>query len=156
MNQVSNRAHDSAQLLVRRLERDLRWAKDRRRQHEREIEDARRLLAAKPITLAGRTPHFTAVSLLVIVGGYWVAQSAGVPAGWMTIILWLAVALAVAVFVGALVALLTVRARRADARTVLASHAARFSHTQYHIEQSAHSYVGARAEAHHTRQLHLV
>lgn len=156
MNQVSTRAHDGAQLLVRRLERDIRWAQDRRRRHEREIEDARRLLAAKPITLAGRTPQLTAISILVIAGGCWAARSAGVPAGWMTIILWLASALTLAVFVGALVSLLKVRARRAAARKVLHSHAARLAHTQYHITEGVHSYIDARVEVRNTRHLHLV
>ncbi len=156
MNQVYNPTHDSAQLLVRRLERDVRWAKDRRRKHEREIDDARRLLATKPLALAGRTPHATVISMLVIVGGYWAALRSGVPEGWMTIILWLASALAFAVFVAALVALLTVRARRAAARKVLDSHAARLAHTQYHINESVHSYLDARVELRNARPLHLV
>lgn len=156
MYQVHNPTHDGAQLLVRRLERDLRWAKDRRRQHEREIDDARRLLATKPLVLARTTGQFTAVSMLVIVGGYWAAVGAGVPQGWMTIILWLAAALTVAVFAGALVALLRVRARRAAARTVLASHAARFSHTQYHLNQTVHKYIDAHVVARNSRELHLV
>ncbi len=156
MNQVHNHAHDSAQLLVRRLERDIRWAKDRRRQHEREIADARRLLATKPIALAGKTPQFAVIALLVIAVGYWAAQRVGVPDRWMTIVLWTASALALAVFVGALVSLLRVRSRRAAARKVLASHAARLSHTQYYITESVHSYIDARVEVRNTRELHLV
>jgi hypothetical protein len=153
--QVHNHAHDSAQLLVRRLERDLHWAKDRRRQHEREIEDARRVLAAKPLVLAGRAPQVAAVSLLVIGGGYWAASMAGIPAGWMVIVLWLAVALAVAVLAGALVALLRVRSRRAAAREVLASHATRLSHTQYHLNKAVHAYIDAHVEARNIRELHV-
>jgi formate-dependent nitrite reductase membrane component NrfD len=154
--QVHNHVHDSAQLLVRRLERDLRWAKDRRRQHERELADARRILATKPIALAGRAPQLAGISLLAIVGGFWAARSAGVPAGWMVIVLWLAVGLATAVCVGALVALLRVRSRRAAARRVLDSHSARLSHTQYHLNNTVHAYIDAHVEARNARELHLV
>ena len=156
VNQVHNRAHDSAHLLVRRLERDLRWAKDRRRQHEREIEDARRLLATPPISLAGKTAQFACIALLLVVGGYWAAVGSGVPGRWMTIVLWVASALALAVFVSTLVSLVRLRNRRAAAQKVLDSHAARFAHTQYHLSESVHSYIGARGELHNTRQLHLV
>ena len=156
MYQVYNHTHDSAQLLVRRLERDLRWAKDRRRQHEREIEEARRLLAAKPIALAGKTPQVIGVSILVIVAGSWAALGGGVPERWMSIVLWVAAALTVAVLVGGLVSLFRVRARRAAAREVLASHAARLSHTQYHLNQAVHAYVDAHVVARNARELHLV
>ena len=47
-----NPAHDKAQLLARRHERDLHWAKERRRQHEREAAEARATLAARPLRLA--------------------------------------------------------------------------------------------------------
>ncbi|NEN05441.1 hypothetical protein G3T36_06115 [Diaminobutyricibacter tongyongensis] len=156
MYQVHNPTHDSAQLLVRRLERDLRWAKDRRRQHEREIEEARRLLEAKPLALAGKTPQVSLVALLVIAGGYWAAVGARVPAGWMTIVQWLAVALLLGVLAGALASLLRARARRAAARTVLATHAARLAHTQYHLNQAVHAYVDAHVEARNARPLRLV
>ena len=156
MNQVHHHDHDSAQLLVRRLDRDIRWAKDRRRRHEREIEDARRVLATNPIVLAGKTPQLAAISMLAIVGGYWAAWSAGVPEGWMAIVLWVASALALAVLVAALVSLLTVRSRRTAARKVLDSHAARLAHTQYHLNQSVHSYIDAHVEVRKTRHLHIV
>lgn len=156
MYQVHNPTHDGAQLLVRRLERDLRWAKDRRRQHEREIEDARRLLASHPLALTGRAPQIAVISVLVIVGVFWAAVSAGVPHRWMPIVLWVAVALLVAVLIGVLVSLLKVRARRVAARAVLQSHAARLSHTQYHLNQAVHAYVDAHVEARNARELHAV
>lgn len=156
MYQVHNPTHDGAQLLVRRLERDLRWAKDRRRQHEREIEDARRLLASHPLALTGKIPQFAVICVLLIAGGCWAAQSAGVPQRWMPIVLWVAAALVVAVLVGVLVSLLTVRARRAAARAVLESHAARLSHTQYHLNQAVHAYIDAHVEARNARELHAV
>jgi hypothetical protein len=154
--QVYNPTHDSAQLLVRRLERDLHWAKDRRRQHEREIEDARRVLAMNPIVLAGMTPLVAAVSILVTVGGCWAALSGGVPERWASVVLWVAVALTVAVVTASLVSLLQVRARRAAARNVVESHEARLAHTQYHLNQAVHSYIDAHVEARNARELHLV
>ncbi len=156
MNHTYNRAHDEAQRRARRHERDLRWATERRRQHERKIADARRLLAVKPIVAAGKVPPVTAALLLLIIGGYWAVQSARVPAVWLGDAQWLAVGLAVAVLVGAVSALRKVRARRDAARAILRTHAARVAHTQYHVVESVHSFVGARVDAHSTRETRLV
>jgi len=62
-----DRAHDDAQRLARRHERDLHWAKERRRQQEREIAEAAALLAIPALTLARRTLVVSAV-LLALTG----------------------------------------------------------------------------------------
>lgn len=156
MNQPYNHAHDHAQRLARRHERDLLWAKERRRQREREIASARRLLATKRTTLARKTVQITSILLLVIVVGTWCLSSIGLPDVWMTRVLWLAAALVVTVLIGTLMSLFKVKARRAAARSVLRSHAARLSHTQYHIDESVHSFVDSRVDVWNTRVTHLV
>ena len=80
-NYAYNRAHDEAHRLARRHERDLHWAKERRRQHERQIGEALLLVATKPLVLARKTLLITALLLLVIVGGQWFVQNAGPPRG---------------------------------------------------------------------------
>ena len=74
-----NRAHDDAHLLARRHERDLQWAKERRRQHERELGEARLLLATKPVALAAKTITVTVLVLLAIAGADWFVQSVQPP-----------------------------------------------------------------------------
>jgi uncharacterized membrane protein YraQ (UPF0718 family) len=156
VNQPYNHAHDHAQRLARRHERDLLWAKERRRQREREIATARRLLAMRRTTLARTTVQVTSILLLVIVAGFWCLSSIGLPDVWMMRILWLAAALVVTVLIGALMSLSKLKARRAAARSVLRSHEARLSHTQYHIDESVHSFVDSRVDVWNTRVTHLV
>ncbi|RDV46014.1 hypothetical protein DOE76_04305, partial [Leifsonia sp. ku-ls] len=67
-----NHAHDRAQLLARRHERDLHWAKERRRQQEREAAEARALLAVSPLRLA-RAALWTTAAALAATAGAWVA-----------------------------------------------------------------------------------
>ncbi|GAA1448581.1 hypothetical protein [Leifsonia poae] len=151
-----NRAHDDAHLLARRHERDLQWAKERRRQHERELGEARLLLATKPIALAAKTITVSVLMLLAIAGADWFVQSVRLPAEWMPTIQYGALALVVAVLVGALISLRRVRARRSAASALLATHSARLAHTQYHIGESVHSFIDAKVDVHNTRQVHLV
>ncbi len=151
-----NRAHDDAHLLARRHERDLQWAKERRRQHERELGEARLLLATKPIALAAKTITITVAMLLAIAGAYWFVQSVQLPGEWMPTIQYGAIALVVVVLIGALVSLRRISARRAAARALLDTHAARLAHTQYHIGESVHSFIDARVDVRNTRQVHLV
>lgn len=156
MNQPYNHAHDHAQRLARRHERDLLWAKERRRQREREIASARRLLATKRVTLARPTIQVSVILWSVIAAAYWWLSTLRLPDVWMTRIDWLAAALVVTVLIGALMSLYKVKARRSAARAVLRSHAARLSHTQYHIDESVHSFVDSRVDVWNTRVTHLV
>jgi hypothetical protein len=155
-NYAYNRAHDDANRLARRHERDLQWAKERRRQQEREIGEALLLVATKPLTLARKTVLRSLASLVVIVGGDWFVESAGFVADWMPVIHWVAVSLIVAVLVGALVSLLKLKARLGAARTLLRSNGAQLAHTQYHINESVHLFVDSRVEVHNTRQVHMI
>jgi hypothetical protein len=155
-NYAYNRAHDDANRLARRHERDLQWAKERRRQQEREIGEALLLVATKPLTLARKTVLRSLALLVVIVGGDWFVESTGILADWMQVIHWVAVALIVAVLVGALVSLLKLKARLGAARTLLRANGARLAHTQYHINESVHLFVDSRVEVHNTRQVHTI
>jgi hypothetical protein len=146
-----NHAHDKAQLLARRHERDLHWAKERRRRQERETAEARAVLAAHPLRLASTTLWTTGVLLVVVAGG-WVAALVLLPAGWAGLIDGAATAAAVAVLLGATVGLGRVRSRRAAARALLRSREARLSHTQFHIHESVHSFIDARVDVVNTRQ----
>ena len=77
-----DRAHDDAQRLARRHERDLHWAKERRRQQEREIAEAAALLAIPALTLARRTLVVSAVLLALTGFALDLAFNAGLtPAG---------------------------------------------------------------------------
>ncbi|MGN7799818.1 hypothetical protein [Leifsonia sp. 22587] len=145
-----NPAHDRAQLLARRHERDLHWAKERRRQHERETAEARALLAAHPLAVA-RTTLWTSGVLLALVAGAWGLALAAAPA-WMALVDAAAAVLACAVLVGAAVSLGRLRARRAAARALLHAREVRLSHTQYHIHESVHSFIDARVDVVNTRQ----
>ncbi|WP_431278879.1 hypothetical protein [Leifsonia poae] len=151
-----NRAHDEAHRLARRHERDLHWAKERRRQHEREIGEAMLLVATKPATLARKTMLVSTILLIVIVGGDGFIESTGAFAAWLPIVHWAAVALVVGVLIGALISLLKLRNRIQAARTLVRSNDARLAHTQYHINESVHLFVDSRTEVHNTRQVHLV
>ncbi|MGO4533822.1 hypothetical protein [Leifsonia sp. 2MCAF36] len=151
MNTSYNRAHDQAQLLARRHERDLHWAKERRRQHEREAAEARVLLATNPLRLAGTT-LWTAGALLVAAAGAWGLAIAAAPSFWALIVDAIGVAFALVVLLGAAVSLNRVRRRRAAARSLLHAREARLSHTQFHIHESVHSFIGARVEVVNTRE----
>ncbi len=153
MNTLSayNRAHDDAQRLARRHERDLHWAKERRRQQEREIAEAAALLAIPVFTLARRTIIVSAVLLAVTGVGLDFAVDAGLPSGWPVIAGGAAVAAVVTIVTCAAASLLGIRSRREAARTVLHSRDARLSHTQYHIRESVHSFIDSHVEVVNTR-----
>jgi hypothetical protein len=142
-----DRAHDEAQRLLRRHERDLHWAKERRRQQERESAEAAALLAVPALALARRT--------LIVSGGLLLAtavgMNAGLTLGWLLIAGAAAVGAALIVVLCATVSLLGIRSRRAAARRRLHSRDARLSHTQYHIHESVHSYIDSHTEVVKTR-----
>lgn len=146
-----DRAHDDAQRLARRHERDLHWAKERRRQQEREIAEAAALLAIPAATLARRTLIVSAALLLAAGAGMEVAAGAGLTPGWLLIAGAAAVAVVLTVLIGAAVSLLGIRSRRSAARAVLHSRDARLSHTQYHIHESVHSFIDSHVEVVNTR-----
>lgn len=147
-----NHAHDRAQLLARRHERDLHWAKERRRQQEREAAEARALLAVSPLRLA-RTTLWTAGLTLVVIAGAWAGALALLGPAWSAVVDGGATVLALAVLVGAAVALGRTRSRRAAARAVLHAREVRLSHTQYHIHESVHSFIDARVDVVNTRDV---
>ena len=151
MNYSYNIAHDDAQLRARRHALDVQWAKERRRKHDRDLARARQLLATKPIVLAGRTIAVSVGLLAVIAAGVWLIQDARIPALWASDLLWLALTLTVGVLIGTLVSLVRIHSRRAAAEKLVRAHPAKKVHTQYHIEQSAHRFVAARAEVFSTR-----
>lgn len=153
MNQHTsyNRAHDDAQRLARRHERDLHWAKERRRQQEREIVAASALLATSPWALARRTVLVSGSLLAAVAVAAGFAAAAHLPAGWLLLADAVAVAVAVAVLICATVALAGVRSRRAAARDLVHAHDERLSHTQYHINQSVHTFIDAHVEVVNTR-----
>jgi hypothetical protein len=153
-NYAYNRAHDDANRLARRHERDLQWAKERRRKQERELGEALLLVATRPLTLARKTVLRSLALLVVIVGGDWFVESAGIFPDRMLVIHWVAVALIVAVLLAALVSLTKLKARLGAARTLLRTNQARLAHTQYHINESVHLFVDSRVEVHNTRQVH--
>ena len=147
-----NHAHDRAQLLARRHERDLHWAKERRRQQEREAAEARALLAVSPLRLA-RAALWTAALSLVAIGGAWVAALALLGPAWSAVADGVATVLALSVLLGAAIALGRIRSRRAAARTLLRAREVRLSHTQYHIHESVHSFIDARVDVVNTRDV---
>jgi hypothetical protein len=146
-----NHAHDRAQLLARRHERDLHWAKERRRQHERENAEARALLATHPLRLA-RVTLWTAGTALVVIGAAWAVALAVTAPGWQAAVDGAGAALALAVLLASAISLGRLRARRAAAHALLRSRDARLSHTQYHIHESVHSFIDARVDVVNTRQ----
>jgi hypothetical protein len=145
-----NHAHDRAQLLARRHERDLHWAKERRRQQEREAAEARALLAVSPLRLA-RAALWIAAAALAATAGAWVAGLVVLGPAWSAVVDGGATVLALGVLLGAAVALGRIRARRAAARALLHAREARLSHTQYHIHESVHSFIDARVDVVNTR-----
>lgn len=145
-----NHAHDRAQLLARRHERDLHWAKERRRQQEREAAEARALLAVSPLRLA-RTTLWTAGLALVVLAVAWAAALALLGPSWSAAVDGGATAIALGVLLGATVAFGRIRSRRAAARALLHAPEARLAHTQYHIHESVHSFIDARVDVVNTR-----
>ena len=146
-----DRAHDDAQRLARRHERDLHWAKERRRQQEREIAEAAALLAIPALTLARRTLIVSVVLLVLTGAAFDLALNAGLTEGWLLLAGAAAVAVVLTVVICAAVSLLGIRSRRAAARTALHSRDARLSHTQYHIHESVHSFIDSHVEVVNTR-----
>lgn len=146
-----DRAHDDAQRLARRHERDLHWAKERRRQQEREIVAASALLATSPWALARRAVLVSGSLLVAVAVAVGFATQAHLPAGWLLLADAVAIAVAVTVLICAAVALASVRSRRAAARALVHSHDARLSHTQYHISESVHTFIDAHTEVVATR-----
>jgi hypothetical protein len=146
-----DRAHDEAQRLARRHERDLHWAKERRRQQEREIAEAAALLAVPASTLARRTLVVSVVLLVMTGAGFDFALTAGLSSGWLLLAGAAAVAIVLTVAICASVSLLGIRSRRAAARIALHSRDARLSHTQYHIHESVHSFIDSHVEVVNTR-----
>ena len=146
-----DRAHDDAQRLARRHELDLHWAKERRRHQERELTAATALLASTPWALARRTVLVSGSLLAAVAVGTGFAAAAHLPAGWLLLADAVAVAVAVTVLICAAVSLAGLRSRRSSARALLLSHEERLSHTQYHIQESAHSFIDSHAEAVNTR-----
>lgn len=146
-----NHAHDRAQLLARRHERDLHWAKERRRQHERETAEARALLVAHPLRVARATLWWTGALLAGTAAG-WVVALVALDPTWAAVVDGSAAALAVAVLLAAVLSLGRIRSRRAAARALLHGREARLSHTQYHIHESVHGFIGARVDVVNTRE----
>ncbi|WP_348789032.1 hypothetical protein [Leifsonia sp. NPDC080035] len=144
-------ARDQAQRLARRHERDLHWAKERRRQHERETAAAVALLATSRAALARRTVVVSLILLIGIAAALAVALAAGLPAFWPEIAESVATVAAAGVLIGAFVSLQRIRARRSAARDLLHSREARLSHTQFHIHESVHSYIDSHGEVVGTR-----
>ncbi len=151
MNYSYNIAHDDAQRQARRHALDVQWAKERRRQHDRELARARLLLASKPIALAQKTVLIAATMLVVIGSGVWLVQDAGLPAVVTADTLWLALGVTVAVLIAALASLVRIHSRREAALKLVRAHPVKKVHTQYHVEQSTHRWVAARAEVFITR-----
>ncbi|WP_285114517.1 hypothetical protein [Leifsonia sp. fls2-241-R2A-40a] len=145
-----NHAHDKAQLLARRHERDLHWAKERRRQHERESAEARAVLAARPLRLA-RSALWSGGSLLAVTAAAWAVALTVVEPSWSAVVDGAGALVVLAVVVAVGVALGRIRARRAAARALLHSRGDRLSHTQYHIHESVHSFIDARVDVVNTR-----
>ncbi|WP_158867417.1 hypothetical protein [Leifsonia sp. AG29] len=146
-----NRAHDEAHRLARRHARDLHWAKERRREHERRVAEARLLLSTGPVA-AARRPLMVSSLLVTAIGGAAAALIAtdAVPAV-DGLIPWGAGLLVAAVLVGLAVSLGRLHHDRAAARVFLASREARLSHTQFHIDESVHSFIDSRVLVEATR-----
>ncbi|WP_345762523.1 hypothetical protein [Diaminobutyricibacter sp. McL0608] len=151
MNYSYNRAHDDAQRQARRHALDLQWAKERRRQHDRDLARARRLLATKPLVLAQKTVLVAVLLLALVAAGLWLVEDAPIAGYWKDDLLWLGLTLTVGILIGALVSLLRIHSRREAAQKLVRAHPVKRVHTQYHIEQSTHSFVAARAEVFSTR-----
>jgi hypothetical protein len=146
-----DRAHDAAQRLNRRHERDLHWAKERRRQQEREIADATELLATGRFALVRRTVVVDAVLLVAIGVGLWAAAAAALTEPWSLVVGIAAGVAAAGVLTSATVSLARLRARRVAARALLEAREARLAHTQFHIQESVHSYIDSYSDVINTR-----
>lgn len=146
-----DRAHDAAQRLNRRHERDLHWAKERRREQERAIAEATALLQTGRFALIRRTVVVDAVLLVAIGAGLWAAAAAALTEPWSLVVGIAAGVAAAGVLTSAIVSLARLRARRAAARALLRSREARLAHTQFHIQESVHSYIDSYSDVINTR-----
>ncbi|MFF2053537.1 hypothetical protein ACFVU2_18185 [Leifsonia sp. NPDC058194] len=146
-----DRAHDAAQRLNRRHERDLHWAKERRRHQERDIAEAVTLLETSRFALVRKAVVVDVVLLVAIGAGLWAAAAAALTEPWSLVVGIAAGVAAAGVLTGAAISLVRVGARRAAARTLLDSREARLAHTQFHIHESVHSYIDSYSDVISTR-----
>ena len=146
-----DRAHDAAQRLNRRHERDLHWARERRRQQEREFAEAAELLQTGRFALVRRTVVVDAMLLLAIGVGLWAAAAASLTETWSVVVGVAAGVAAAGVLTSAVVSLGRLRSRRAAARALLESREARLAHTRFQLTESMHSYVDSYSEVVGTR-----
>lgn len=146
-----NRAHDDARRQLRRHERDLQWAKDRRRQQERELTEARALLAAHWPTLVWTPTIVAAVLLVADVAMIWGVLNSGLLGGAGFVAVWAGAAIAAVVIAQLTVSLVKLNARRRAARQLVQVRDARLAHTQFHIEESLGSFIDGHQVARATR-----
>ncbi|KRC52369.1 hypothetical protein ASE16_04930 [Leifsonia sp. Root227] len=146
-----NHAHDEARRQLRRHERDLQWAKDRRRQQERELAEARALLAASPATLVWAP---LAIAAFLIVGDavmVWGVLNSSLLGTSGFIVAWAGVVVGAVVLIQLAVSLTKLNARRRAAQQLVQLRDARLSHTQFHIEESLGSFIDGHQVARATR-----
>lgn len=148
-----DREHAEARRLARRHERDFRWSAERRRKQERELGEARLLLATAPFVLVRKTVLTTVVFVLLIGAGWALASTSSALAPWMPLVDVLAVTLLVCVQVAALSSVLRVKARREMARRLVEAHEAKLAHTRYQLSPSLHSFGGGPADVRSRRPL---
>lgn len=144
MNHYLLHTHDHAQRMVRRHAQDLRWAKERHVQHEREFIEAQRLLQAGPAAVARGVIVFAVIGFVLIVAGMWVAATVQLPAALTTAIDLGTSAIAVVTVVGCVIGFRRAATRRAHARAIVASHDRRATHTKYQVSRSIDSWMTAR------------
>lgn len=150
-NTSYNRAHDEARRQLRRHERDLQWATDRRREQERRLAEARALLAADWAALV-LTPMIVAAALIAVdVASAWAVLGSGLLGGAGFVAGWAAGAAAVLVLVLLTVSLVRLHRRRSAARRLVQARDARLAHTQFHIEESLGSFIDGHQLARATR-----
>lgn len=136
-----NRAHDDARRQLRRHERDLQWAKDRRRQQERELAEARALLAANWPALIWTQLVVAGVLLVAVAAMVWGVLNSGLLAGAGIVAAIGGAIVAVIVLAGLATSLVKLHARRDAARQLVQVRDARLAHTQFHIEESLGSFI---------------
>lgn len=146
-----NHAHDEARRQLRRHERDLQWAKDRRRQQERELAEARALLAASPATLVWTPLTIAAVLLAADAVLVWGVLNSSLLGSTGFIAAWAGAAFAAIVIAKVTVSLVRLHGRRQAARTRVQVRDARLAHTQFHIEESLGSFIDGHQVARATR-----
>ncbi|MGJ4846583.1 hypothetical protein [Leifsonia sp. Le1] len=146
-----NHAHDEARRQLRRHERDLQWAKDRRRQQERELAEARALLAASPATLVWTPLTIAAVLLVADAVLVWGVLNSSLLGSTGFIAVWAGAAFAAIVIAKVTVSLVRLHGRRRAARKRVQVRDARLAHTQFHIEESLASFIDGHQVARATR-----